>query len=136
MWKDHAPELDDPKWINSNLRRANADYINAQVTSFTSQFLKEDLAELLQKHGIPGLPVNSPSDFMRDPHIQARGFFKPVEHPVLGIFAQAGAPFMVDGTRPASSAAPLVGQHNDEIFCRELGLDKRAVERLAAEGII
>ena len=30
VWEDHAPELDDPKWINSNLRRAHADYINAE----------------------------------------------------------------------------------------------------------
>ena len=86
------PELDDPKWINSNLRRAHADYINAQVTSFTSRFLKEDLAELMQKHGIPGLPVNSPSDFMKDPHIQARGFFSTVTHPVLGTVPTGGEP--------------------------------------------
>ena len=80
-WPDHDPALDDPKWINSNLRRQHADYINAQVTSFTSRFLKEDLAELMQKNGIPGLPVNSPSDFMKDPQIKARGFFGDVTHP-------------------------------------------------------
>ena len=99
VWPDHDPELDDPKWINSNLRRQHADYINAQVTAFTSGFLKEDLAELMQKHGIPGLPVNSPSDFMKDPHIQARGFFANVTHPVLGSFAQPGSSF--HGRRPA-----------------------------------
>jgi crotonobetainyl-CoA:carnitine CoA-transferase CaiB-like acyl-CoA transferase len=136
MWKDHAPELDDPKWINSNLRRAHADYINAEVTSFTSQFLKEELAELFQKHGIPGLPVNSPSDFMKDPHIEARGFFSTVTHAVLGTFAQPGAPFMVDGNRPAAAPAPLLGQHNEEIFCGELGIDKREVELLAEQGVI
>ena len=76
LWDDHDPALDDPKWINSNLRRQHADYINAQVTSFTSRFLKEDLAEMMQKNGIPGLPVNSPSDFMKDPHIQARGILQ------------------------------------------------------------
>ncbi len=76
VWDNHDAELDDPKWVNSNLRRQQADYINAQVTTFTMRYLKEDLAELMQKHGIPGLPVNSPSDFMKDPHIQARGFFQ------------------------------------------------------------
>ncbi len=90
VWDNHEPELDDPKWINSNLRRQQADYINAQVTSFTMRYTKEDLAELMQKHGIPGLPVNSPSDFMKDPHIQARGFFSQVTHPVLGSFRRAG----------------------------------------------
>ena len=136
VWPDHDPELDDPKWINSNLRRQHADYINAQVTLFTSQFLKEDLAELMQKNGIPGLPVNSPSDFMKDPHIQARGFFSSVNHPVLGTFAQPGTPFMVDGQRSPPSPAPLLGQHNREVLCGELGLSSSEVAALAAEKII
>ena len=136
VWPDHDPELDDPKWINSNLRRQHADYINDQVTLFTSQFLKEDLAELMQKNGIPGLPVNSPSDFMKDPHIQARGFFSSVNHPVLGTFAQPGTPFMVDGQRSPPSPAPLLGQHNREVLCGELGLSSSEVAALAAEKII
>jgi succinyl-CoA---D-citramalate CoA-transferase len=136
VWDDHDPALDDPKWINSNLRRQHADYINAQVTSFTSRFLKEDLAEMMQKHGIPGLPVNSPSDFMKDPHIQARGFFAEVTHPVLGTFAQPGSPFMVDGKRGAPAPAPLLGQHNQEVFGGELGLSASEVAALTAEGVI
>jgi CoA:oxalate CoA-transferase len=136
VWQDHDPALDDPKWINSNLRRQHADYINAQVTSFTSRFLKEDLAELMQKNGIPGLPVNSPSDFMKDPHIQARGFFSNVTHPVLGTFAQPGCPFMVDGQRDAPLPAPLLGQHNQAIFCDELGLSQSDLGVLAAERAI
>jgi formyl-CoA transferase len=129
-------ELDDPKWINSNLRRANADYINAQVTSFTSQFLKEDLAELLQKNGIPGLPVNSPSDFMKDPHIQARGFFGPVTHSLLGTFQQPGNPFMVDGQRTGPARAPLLGEHNHEVYCGELGMSVEELAALAAAGVV
>lgn len=135
-WPDHDPALDDPKWINSNLRRQHADYINAEVTSFTSRFLKEDLAELMQQNGIPALPVNRPSDFMKDPHIEARGFFGIVSHPVLGSFAQPGAPFMIDGQRGGPRPAPLLGQHNQEIFCDELGLDANQLSVLAAEGVI
>ena len=136
VWDGHDPALDDPKWVNSNLRRQNADYINAQVTSFTIRFTKEDLAELMQKHGIPGLPVNSPSDFMQDPHIQARGFFSAVTHPVLGTFDAPGNFFMVDDKRTGPSPAPLIGQHNDEILRGELGLSASELSALAAEGII
>jgi benzylsuccinate CoA-transferase BbsE subunit len=136
VWPDHDPALDDPKWINSNLRRQHADYINAQVTSFTQRFLKEDLAELMQKNGIPGLPVNSPADFMKDPHILARGFFADVTHPVMGSFVQPGVPFMVDGQRPRRSSAPLLGQHNDEILRGELGLSVNDMAVLAAERVI
>ena len=135
-WPDHDPELNDPKWINSNLRRANADYINAQVSSFTSRFAKEGLAEIMQKNGIPALPVNTPTDFMKDPHIRARGFFGQVSHPILGTFEQAGSPFKVNGERGLPLAAPLVGQHNRDVYCDELGIDKGAVAALAASGVI
>jgi crotonobetainyl-CoA:carnitine CoA-transferase CaiB-like acyl-CoA transferase len=135
-WDGHDPALDDPKWINSNLRRQHADYINAEVTSFTMRYAKEDLAEMMQKNGIPGLPVNSPSDFMKDLHIEARGFFSAVTHPVLGTFLQAGNSFLVDGARTAPSPAPLLGQHNAEVYCGELGLGANEIAALAAEGII
>jgi len=136
VWDDHDPALDDPKWLNSNLRRQHADYINARVTSFTMRYLKEDFAEMMQKNGIPGLPVNSPSDFMKDPHIEARGFFSPVTHPVLGTFQQPGNCFMVDGKRTGPSPAPLLGQHNDEVYRGELGLSTDELTTLAAEGAI
>ncbi|MBM4263057.1 MAG: CoA transferase [Deltaproteobacteria bacterium] len=136
VWDNHDADLDDPKWINSNTRRKEADYINAQVTSFTMRYTKEDLAELMQKHGIPGLPVNSPSDFMKDPHIQARGFFSNVTHPVLGTFAAPGGFFTMDGKRNAPAPAPLTGQHNQEILCGELGVDPRDLPALTAERII
>jgi crotonobetainyl-CoA:carnitine CoA-transferase CaiB-like acyl-CoA transferase len=135
-WDGHDPALDDPKWINSNLRRQHADYINAEVTSFTMRYAKEDLAQMMQKNGIPGLPVNSPSDFMKDPHIEARGFFSAVTHPVLGTFLQAGNSFLVDGARTAPSPAPLLGQHNAEVYCGELGLSANELAALAAEKII
>src|ERR1043166_9323671 len=136
VWEDHDPALDDPKWVNSNLRRANADYINEEVTSFTMRFTKEDLAELMQKNGIPGLPVNSPSDFMKDPHIEARSFFSPVTHPVLGSFQQPGNCFTVDGKRAVPSPAPLLGQNNEEIFCRELGLSKSDLDEMKSAGVV
>jgi len=90
----------------------------------------------MQKHGIPGLPVNTPSDFMKDPHIRARGFFATVTHPVLGSFEQPGSPFMVNGQRAAPAPAPLLGQHNQEIFCGELGLELNELAVLAADGVI
>ena len=136
VWDNHDVELDDPKWVNSNLRRQKADYINAQVTSFTMRYMKEELAELMQKHGIPGLPVNSPSDFMKDPHIQARGFFSEVTHPVLGTFAAPGNFFMVDSKRTGPSPAPLIGQHNYEVLCGELELGADEIAALTAEKII
>jgi len=55
---------------------------------------------------------------------------------VLGSFPQPGSPFMFDGKRAAPSAAPLLGQHNNEVFCGELGLQRSELEALAVDGIM
>ncbi len=73
---------------------------------------------------------------MRDPHIQDRGFFGPVTHPVLGSYEQGSVPFTVDGDRPEPLPAPTLGQHNSEVYCAELGLDRRDLETLAADGVV
>ena len=110
---------------------------NPLLESFTSRYKKEELADLLQKRGVPGLPVNTPSDFQKDPHIQAREFFTSVTHPEIGEYQQPGVPFTVDGERPKPAApAPTLGQHNEEVYGQELGLDQQALENLASEGVI
>lgn len=136
VWKEHPPELEDPRWTSNAERRAHADWLNPLVASFTSGFAKEELSLLLQEHGIPGLPVNRPDEFMRDPHIQDRGFFGPVSHPALGSYEQASVPFTVNGDRLEPLPAPTLGQHNSEVYCAELGLDRRDLGVLVADGVI
>ncbi len=136
IWEDHPPELDDPGLNSNAARHAKAGRLNSLVASYTSKYKKDELAHILQKRGLPALPVNSPGDFMGDPQIQDRGFFGQVTHPVLGSFQQLGAPFMVDGARRTPSPAPLLGQHNTEIFSGELGLNEKETEALASQGII
>src|SRR5258706_792587 len=136
VWDHHEPELDDPKWINSNLRRQQADYINAQVTSFTMRYTKEELAELMQKNGIPGLPVNSPAVFMKDPHIHALTILCQVSHPVLGTCTAPRSSFTVDSKRGGPAPAPLFGQHNHELLSSEVLLIAEDLSVLTAEEII
>lgn len=136
MWKGHPPELDDPELRINTKRRAAADWINPMVASFTSGYGKDELSLLLQEHGLPALPVNSPRDFMDDPHIVERGFFGTVSHPVLGTFSQPGAPFLLDGVRSGPRPAPILGQHNGEILGGELGLSEEDLWVLSAEGVV
>ena len=73
---------------------------------------------------------------MKDPHIQARGFFSQVSHPVLGSFAAPGNFFIVDGQRAPPSPAPLLGQHNHEVLCGELGLSAGELAVMAGKKVI
>jgi crotonobetainyl-CoA:carnitine CoA-transferase CaiB-like acyl-CoA transferase len=136
VWEDHPEELDDPRWKTDMERRKHADRLNPLIESFTSRYEKEELSDLLQKRGIPGLPVNAPSDFRRDPHIQERGFFGSVDHSEIGSFEQLGVPFTVDEKRAGPSPAPTLGQHNEEVYGQILGLKQKELEALTSEGVI
>lgn len=135
LWKDHPAELDDPKWLPNHIRRAAADWIDPLVAEFTTQFTKEECAQLLQDHGIPCLPVNTPRDYAHDVQSQARGVFQPSEHAVLGQYSQVAFPAVVDGTRVPMAPPPLLGQHTHAILTERLGLSDADVALLFEQGV-
>jgi crotonobetainyl-CoA:carnitine CoA-transferase CaiB-like acyl-CoA transferase len=135
-WPDHPPVLDDPHMLDHAYRHARADEVNAMVASFTRQFRRHELAQKLQKAGVPCLAVNTPTAFMQDEHIQARALLGTVHHPVLGEYVQASFPLLVDGKREMPQPPPLLGQHTQEILRDRLGLGPADIQHLIAEGVV
>jgi crotonobetainyl-CoA:carnitine CoA-transferase CaiB-like acyl-CoA transferase len=78
--------------------------------------------------------VQTPEDLANCEHLAARGYFEEVEHPVVG---RIKVPFHLWNMSASKStyrrAAPLLGQHNDEIYGAMLGYDAAA---LRARGVI
>jgi crotonobetainyl-CoA:carnitine CoA-transferase CaiB-like acyl-CoA transferase len=116
LWPDHAPELDDPALHSNAGRRARAEWITAHVNTFTRQFTRDEIVSLLQRHGIPALPVNTPADFMRDEQIQYRGLFQATTHPVLGDYTQVSFAPLMDGERVPAAPPPLLGEHTRAVL--------------------
>lgn len=75
---------------------------------------------------------------MGDPHLQDRDFFVPVEHPELGREFTYPGPAAIYNESPwkISRRAPLVGEHNQEILGKELGLSRSDLEALSKSGVI
>ncbi len=73
-----------------------------------------------------------------DAHLHDRGFWKEVEHPELGrSFVYPGEAAIYNGSPwRISRRAPLVGEHNAEIFCDELGLSRGELCILAESRVI
>jgi crotonobetainyl-CoA:carnitine CoA-transferase CaiB-like acyl-CoA transferase len=114
IWKDHPAEIDAPEWRNNLYRRDKVDRINRWVESFTRRHGKQELTDLLQSHGLPCTPVNSPGDFARDEQVRSRGFVAEVEYAEVGKIAQPAAPFLIDGERPAVGPAPRLGDRRED----------------------
>ncbi len=89
-----------------------------------------------QYHMLFGI-VQRPEDLARCPHLEAREFFQEVDHPVIG---RIKVPFrlwsMSDSGATYRRPAPLLGQHNTEVFGDLLGLDADRMAKLAADGVI
>lgn len=81
--------------------------------------------------------VQEPKDLAQCPHLQARDFFQEVDHPVIG---RIRVPFrlwsMSEGAARYRRPAPLLGQHNMEVYRDELGLDAGVMDALSARGVI
>lgn len=136
LWKEHPPELDEPQWLENDYRRTRVDYLNEVISGYTRQFRRDDLAQMMQEHGLPCLAVNSPSAFLHEEHVRARQLFAQVQHPVLGAYEQVSFPLLVDGQREPAAPPPLLGQHTREILIDRLSRPVAEYELLFSQGVI
>jgi crotonobetainyl-CoA:carnitine CoA-transferase CaiB-like acyl-CoA transferase len=90
---------------------------------------------------VPAAVVVVPRDIAFNPQLAARRFFEPVEHPVLGRIDAPSLPFRFASRVAAGEpwmrrAAPVLGQHNDEVLAGELGLSAEEMSDLRDKAII
>jgi crotonobetainyl-CoA:carnitine CoA-transferase CaiB-like acyl-CoA transferase len=98
----------------------------------------DELFKGAQARGLTWVPIYAPEELLDDPHMKARVFFQTVEHPELGkSFTYPGPPYLFSRTPwRLTRRAPLVGEHNAEIYIEEMGLSKGELISLAAAGVI
>jgi len=97
---------------------------------------KHEIVALFQKHGLPVAPVNSIADLASDPHLEARGYFAALTHPVAGAARYPGLPWQMHDTPGALwKAAPLLGEDNAHVY-GELGYSRDELAKLASAGVI
>jgi crotonobetainyl-CoA:carnitine CoA-transferase CaiB-like acyl-CoA transferase len=76
--------------------------------------------------------VNSLESLLRDPHLEATGFWQIVEHPTEGTMRLPGIPAAYSKTPAAiRRLPPRLGEHSVEIL-REAGLSPAEVDALLA----
>jgi crotonobetainyl-CoA:carnitine CoA-transferase CaiB-like acyl-CoA transferase len=90
---------------------------------------------ILQAHDIPSGPVYTAADILADRHFQERGFWTELEVGCRTVRVPE-RPIKMESAPPLRRGAPRLGEHNDEVYLSELGLDADAVARLRAEGVL
>ncbi len=132
----HTPQLMEPR-LASILRYHYADEVERLIQPWLEGHEVEEIFSSAQEWRIPFAKVLDIDELMEDPQYESRGFFVEIEHPLAGRLPYPGAPFRMSQTpwqvvRPA----PLLGEHNDEVYLGRLGLSKEEMARLREGGVI
>ena len=131
-----APQLMEPG-LASILRCHYADEVEGLIQPWLMNRGAEEIFTSGQEWRIPLARVLGIEELGEDPQYKARGFFPEIDHPVAGRFAYPGPPFRMSQTlwrivRPA----PLLGEHNEEIYVGRLGFTSEDVAQLRKNGVI
>jgi len=134
-WMDSeglAPEcMKRMNWSAFNIRAdeiAVEDYeeITRALAAFFSRHTKSELYEGAIKRGIFLYPCSTVEDLRNDPHLRVRDLWTEVEHSELNDTLVYPRPCMLlsETLCEIQRRAPLIGEHNEEIYAEELGLSK------------
>jgi formyl-CoA transferase len=142
MWKALTkvlgrPELgDDPRYQTREGRMAAQAELEAMVESFTSTRTKHEVMELMGKAGVACGAVLDSTEIMNSEHLRQRGMVVDIEHPGRGKMAMLGSPIRMSASPVEVTPAPLLGEHNAEVYGKILGLNDEDLAALKREKVI
>ena len=108
----------EQKYATLAQRKKNEDELEKLVAGWTSRHTAEEVEQLLQSAGIPANCVEKPSDIYKDPQIEHRHYFTPLQHPFMGNQKyEAQQCFLLSKTpRLLDRPSPCLGEHNEYVF--------------------
>ncbi|SNT58506.1 Crotonobetainyl-CoA:carnitine CoA-transferase CaiB [Actinomadura meyerae] len=128
---------DDPAFRRLDDRRSAQELIDAVLAELTREHDKAVLAERLQAAGVPAAPVLGGDEIAESPAMRECGMVVDLDHAAVGRRAYSALAFRHSRT-PGSHrrAAPLFGEHNDEVLRDLLGYDAGRVAALRGAGAV
>jgi crotonobetainyl-CoA:carnitine CoA-transferase CaiB-like acyl-CoA transferase len=133
------PEIATKPEFDNNWKRVQShEAVKAVVEAWTMTKPVSEVVEMLLAAGVPVAPINNIEQVVNDPHIAgAREMFVEVEHPKAGRMKIAGSHIKLSETKPGvRTPAPLLGQHNEEVYTSLLDLSMEEIAALRKEDLI
>jgi len=133
-----VPELHDPKFRTPYQRIQNRDELDALMLPWLLEHDKEEIFHLIGGNmpaTAAGMALNT-EEIVNCPQLSHFDFFQEIEHPVAGKALYPGRPFLLSKTPWQMTRAPLLGEHNKDIYGSLLGYSEEKMDELANEGVI
>ena len=128
--------IDDPRYTKRSERNARFDEVYKYISAWTTQRDKFTVMRQMGEAGIPCGAVFDSQDILSDPHLRERGMVATLRHPTRGELTMPTCAVQMDDSPLELRPAPLLGQHNAEVYHELLGLSAEALKALEAEGVI
>jgi crotonobetainyl-CoA:carnitine CoA-transferase CaiB-like acyl-CoA transferase len=111
--------------------------LEVPLAQWFMEHTREDIFTLCRTHRLPITPVYTIAELVEHPQMVARGFILAVEQPGVGTLQLPGLPITLSKTpwrvrRPA----PLLGEHNEKMYCQEVGYARHDLPALRRAGVI
>jgi crotonobetainyl-CoA:carnitine CoA-transferase CaiB-like acyl-CoA transferase len=128
---------DDPRFARE-LRYAEHDKLDADITAWTGVHEQYDAFHLLQQAGIAAAPVLDQEQLFADPHLHEREDWLELTHPAAGTHSYLRTPIwhMSETPLPYRNVAPLLGQDNEYVYRELLGFSEEEYRRFEELGHI
>jgi len=131
---EQAEEWGTPEAMADPVKRGQ--FQDEFILPWVLQRTRREIIEASQAAGLFNTPSNDIEGVLKDPHFLERGTFVELTHPVTGTLTYPGAPFrMGEGGWRIRRAAPLLGQHNEEVYSK-LGYSKEDLVLLRQTEVI
>ena len=128
--------IDDPRFKTHADRYRYREEIDAMITEWTLKHDKREVMDILGAVNVPSGAVFDTKELRDDPHLRERGMFVTVKHPTRGDFTMPGWPVKLSESNVPVAAAPLLGQHTEEVYSELLGYTPEQVAGLKAGKVI
>lgn len=134
-WKRFCELIGKPEWIGHPLfksdvsRFSNRHAISLEVADWVAQRTVWEAVNSLQEVGVPAAPVYTTTQMMEDPQVKAREMIVHVDTFGVGEIPLPGiTPKLSKSPDRIRLPCPMIGEHNEEIYC---GLLRFSLEKLS-----
>ncbi len=134
----NRPDLPaSPRYNSHQARGSNQKELDDLISDWTRTLDTRQVLDLMDKHGVPAGQIYRAPEMLEDAHFKARDAIVTVDHPQFGkLRMQNVAPKLSETPGSIRSPSPALGQHNEDIYLRLLGMPKERYELLAQMKVI
>ncbi len=128
--------IGDERFKDPSTRYKHRELVDKLIEDWTSTKTAYEAFHALSQAGVPaGITLNT-AQIMNDPHFIERGSVVELEHPVRGKFKTLSCVPRLSASPVEVTCAPLLGEHNQEIYGQFMGYTQDDLEQLRQGGII